>query len=160
MTTDDTKPAVEQPVADNDETGKASEENLRAVAMNIDRQMKELAEMNTRMIIAKDQLADLQELIQAKISAFQERRAAGHEGDHTDILQSIRNARDEAAKHIKESRAINDAYDKLLRQLEKSREAALRETRKAEAAFKEKFHEVEEKLLKKAGEIKDNIKNR
>ena len=160
MTTDDKKTTVVQDGPDPDEAGRAGEENLRTVAMDIDRQMRELAEMNTRVLIAKDQLADLQETIQAKISAFQERRAADHAEGHTDLRQSIRNARDEAARHIRESKAINDAYDKALRQLEKGRKAALRETHKAEAAFKEKFHEVEEKLLKRAGEIKDNLKNK
>ena len=160
MTSNDEKPAVEQPDHDHEEVNKINEEHLHAVAMDIDRQMKELAEMNTRVLIAKDQLADFQELLQAKIHDFQEKRNADHTEGHTDIMQSIRHAKDEAAKHIKESEAINDAYDKLLKQLEKGREAAKRESRKAEKAFKEKFHELEVKLKQKAGEFKENIKNK
>jgi hypothetical protein len=160
MTTDDKQPTAEQPETDNSEAKKPSDDHLQAIAADIDRQMKKLAEMNTRVIIAKDQLADLQEFVQAKIADFQERRAADHGEGHSDIMQSIRHAKDEAAKHIRESEAINEAYDKLLKQLERGREAALRESRKAEVVLKEKFHEVEEKLLKKAGEIKDTIKNR
>jgi hypothetical protein len=160
MTSDDKTPAVERAARDHDEAGRTSEENLRAVAGDIDRQMKELAEMNTRVLIAKDQLADIQEMIQAKISAFQDKRAAGHAEGHTDIMQSIRHAKDEAARHIRESEAINEAYDKLLRQLEKGREAALRETHKAEAALKEKFHELEARLKQKADEFKRTVNDK
>ena len=89
------------------------------MAANIDRQMKKLAEMNTRVIIAKDQLAEFRETVQARIHDFQEKRDADHAEGHTDIMQSIRHARDEAARHIKESEAINEAYEKLLKQLGK-----------------------------------------
>ena len=160
MTSNDEKPAVEQPDYDHEEVKKINEEHLHAVAMDIDRQMKTLAEMNTRVLIAKDQLADFQELLQEKLHDFQEKRAADHAEGHMDIMQSIRHAKDEAAKHIKESEAINDAYDKLLKQLEKGREAAKRESKKAEKVFKEKFHELEAKLKQKAGEFKENIKNK
>ena len=160
MSSEDKKTTVEQTDIDQEEVKKINEEHLHAVAVDIDRQMKELAEMNTRVLIAKDQLADFQEVIQEKIRDFQEKRNTDHAEGHTDILQSIRHAKDEAAKHIKESEAINDAYDKLLKQLEKGREAAKRESRKAEKAFKEKFHELEVKLKQKAGEFKENIKNK
>jgi hypothetical protein len=36
---------------------------------------------------------------------------------------------------------------------------AAKELKKAEALFLEKFHVVEEKVLKKAGEIKKNLKS-
>ena len=160
MTTDDQTPSAEQPKTEHEQTQSASDDHLQAIAADIDRQMKKLAEMNTRGIIAKDQLADLQELIQEKIHAFQEKRVIDHGEGHADILQSIRHAKDEAARHIKESEAINEAYDKLLKQLEKGREAALRESRKAEAAFKEKFHELEARLKQKADEFKKNVNDR
>jgi hypothetical protein len=156
MTTDDKEPTAEQPETDHGQAKKADDDHLHTIAADIDRQMKKLAEMNTRVIIAKDQLADMQEMIQAKISAFQEKRAATQEDGHNDILQSIRHAKDEAARHIRESEAINEAYDKLLKQLERGREATLRESRRAEAAFKEKFHELEAKLKQKADEFKKN----
>lgn len=160
MTSNDDKPAVEQPDYDHDEVSRISEENLHAVSVDIDRQMKELAEMNTQVLIAKDQLVDFQEMVQEKISAFQKKRADGQTDGHSDILRSIREAKDEAAKYIRESEAINDAYEKLVKQLEKGREAAKRETKKAEVVFKEKFHELETKLKHKADEIKENIKNK
>ena len=73
------KAAVKKPVAsklslDHDEVSRISATNLETVAMDIDRQMKMLAEIDTRVIIAKDQLADFQEMVQAKINAFQERK--------------------------------------------------------------------------------------
>lgn len=130
------------------------------MAADIDRQMKTFAEIDTRVLIAKDQLADFQEMIQEKISAFQKKHANRQTESHTDIMKSIREAKDEAAKYIKESEAIHDAYEMLVKQLEKGRQAAVRETKKAEVVFKEKFHEVETKVLKKANEIKENIKNK
>lgn len=145
---------------DQGELSKIGAKNLHVMAMDIDRQMKTLAEMDTRVIIAKDQLAEFRETVQAKIKDFQEKRHSNPSEGHGEILQTILDAKDEAAKYIRESKAINEAYDKLLKQLEKGREAAVRETRKAEVVFKEKFHEVEEKLLKKASEIKENIKNK
>jgi hypothetical protein len=145
---------------DHAELSRIAAENLHAVAMDIDRQMKTFAEIDTRVLIAKDQLADFQEMIQEKIKAFQKKHAGRQTEIHTDIMKSIRAAKDEAAKFIKESEAIHDAYESLVKQLEKGRKAAARETKKAEIVFKEKFHEVEEKLLKKASEIKENIKNK
>lgn len=160
MTNDDKKPTTEQPEFDHDEVTRISEENLQAVATDIDRQMKTLAEMDTRVLIAKEQLADFQELVQAKISAFQKKRNENPSNNHPDIMKSLREAKDEAAKYIKDSKAIHDTYEALVKQLEKGRKAAARETKRAEVVFKEKFHEVEEKLLKKANEIKENIKNK
>jgi len=160
MTSNDEKPAVEQPDYDHEDVKKINEEHLHAVAMDIDRQMKTLAEMDTRVLIAKERLTDFQEIVQEKIHTFQEKKDGGASENHSDILQSIRHAKDEAAKYIKESEAINDAYDKLLKQLEKGREAAKRESKKAEKILKEKFHELEAKLKQKADEIKENIKNK
>jgi len=160
MTSNDEKPAVEQPDYDHEEVKKINEEHLHAVAIDIDRQMKTLAEMDTRVLIAKERLIDFQEMIQERIHAYQEKKDGDPSESHSDILQSILHAKDEAAKHIKESEAINDAYDKLLKQLEKGREATRRESKKAEKVFKEKFHELEAKLKQKAGEIKENIKNK
>ena len=154
------KPAVDQPENDHDEASRISEENLHAVAKDIDRQMKTLAEMDTRVLIAKERLTDFQEMVQERIHAYQEKKDGDQSESHSDILQSIRHAKDEAARYIRESEALNEAYEKLVKQVEKGREAATRETRKAEAAFKEKFHEIETKLAKKAAEIKENIKNK
>ncbi len=154
------KTAVSMPDFDPGELNRISAENLKAVAMDIDRQMKIFAEMDTRVLIAKDQLADFQEMIQAKISAFQNKNAAKPNESHTDIMKSIRETRDEAAKFINESKAIHETYELLVKQLEKGRVAAIRETKKAETVFMKKFNEVETKLLKKANEIKENIKNK
>lgn len=160
MTSSDEKPATQQPEPEHEEVGKISEENLQAVAMDIDRQMKKLAEMDTRVLMAKEQLAEFQEMIQTKIGAFQKKSADERKEGHSDIMKSIRETKDEAAKFIKESKAINEAYEVLVNRLEKGKEAAIRETRKAEIVFKEKFHEVEEKLRKKTSEIKENIKHK
>ena len=160
MTTDNKNPATEQPEFNHDEVTRISEENLQAVATDIDRQMKTLAEMDTRVLIAKEQLAEFQELVQEKISAYQKKRAENPSNSHSDIMKSLRETKDEAAKYIKESKAIHDTYEALVKQLEKGRKAAARETKRAEVVFKEKFHEVEEILLKKANEIKENIKNK
>jgi hypothetical protein len=160
MTTNNNEPAVKEPEYADDEVSRISEENLQAVAADIDRQMKMLAEMDTRVLIAKEQLADFQEMIQAKISAFQDKNTSKQAESHTDIMKSIRETRDEATKYIKDSKAIHDTYELVVKQLEKGREAAVRESKKAEVVFKEKFHEVEKKISEKASEIRENRKNK
>jgi len=139
--------------------GGASEKDLQALAMDIDRQMKVLAEMNTRVIIAKDQLADFQELISEKIKAFQQRSAADSEAGHKDVMTRMRETKDEAARMFKDSKALHETYETLAKHFEKGRVAAVKEMKKAESAFLEKFHEVEARVVKKAGEIKKNLKN-
>jgi len=139
--------------------GGASEKDLQALAMDIDRQMKALAEMNTRVVIAKDQLADFQELIAEKIKTFQQRSAADSAAGHKDVVTRMRETKDEAARMIKDSKALHETYETLVKHFEKGRVAAVKEMKKAEAAFLEKFHEVEAKVIKKAGEIKKNLKS-
>jgi hypothetical protein len=134
-----------EPSIDHDEVSRISAKNLETIAMDIDRQMKMLAEIDTRVLIAKDQLADFQERIQSRISAFQERNAKKHKGSHKDLMTSIRETRDEASKLIKDSKAIHDTYESAV-------------AKKAEIALVKKLHEVEVKMLKRAGEIKKNIK--
>ena len=144
---------------DHDEVSKISAKNLETLARDIDRQMKMLAEMDTRVLIAKDQLADFQEVIQAKINTFQERKANKPAGHHKDLMTSIRETRDEASKIIKDSKAIHDTYESAVKYFEKGRVAAMKEAKKAEIILVKKLHEVEAKMLKKAGEIKKNMKN-
>lgn len=156
------KPAVKKTVTskpsfDHEEVSKISAKNLETLAMDIDRQMKMLAEIDTRVIIAKDQLADFREMIQAKISAFQERSANKPAGKHKDLMTAIRETRDEASKIIKDSKAIHDTYDSAVKYFEKGRVAALKEAKKAEIILVKKLHEVEAKMLKKASEIKKNM---
>jgi len=139
--------------------GGASEKDLQALAMDIDRQMKVLAEMNTRVIIAKDQLADFQELISEKIKTFQQRSDAESAAGHKDVMTRMRETKDEAARMIKDSKALHETYEKLATHFEKGRVAAVKEMKKAESAFLEKFHEVEARVIKKAGEIKKNLKS-
>jgi hypothetical protein len=139
--------------------GGAGEKDLQALAMDIDRQMKVLAEMNTRVIIAKDQLADFQELISEKIKTFQQRSAADSAAGHKDVMTRMRETKDEAARMIKDSKALHETYETLAKHFEKGRLAAATEMKKAETAFLEKFRVIEERVLKKAGEIKKNLKN-
>jgi len=138
---------------------RASEKDLQALSMDIDRQMKMLAEMNTRVIIAKDQLADFQEMISAKIKAFQKRNAGKPAEIQKDIMTTFRETRDEAARLFKDSKALHETYESLARHFENGRVAAAKEMKKAEAVFLEKFHVVEAKVIKKAGEIKKNLKS-
>ena len=147
-----------KPSIDHDEVSEISAKNLEMLAMDIDRQMKMLAEIDTRVIIAKDQLADFQEMIQTKISAFQERSANKPAGKHKDLMTTIRETRDEASKIIKDSKAINDTYESAVKYFEKGRVAALNEAKKAEIVLVKKLHDVEAKMFKKAGEIKKNMK--
>ena len=98
MTTNDKKPAVEQPEYNHDEVSRISEENLQAVALDIDRQMKTLAEMDTRVLITKERLADFQEMIQARISTFQNKSAGKQTENHTDIMRSIRETRERSSR--------------------------------------------------------------
>lgn len=149
---------AKQPAASQAAAG-PSEKDLQALAMDIDRQMKVLAEMNTRVIIAKDQLADFQEMIAEKIKAFQQSSAAESAAGHKDVMTRMRETKDEAAKMIKDSKALHETYETLARRFEKGRVAAVKEMKKAESAFLEKFHEVEARVIKKAGEIKKNLKN-
>jgi hypothetical protein len=153
------KAVTSKPSLDHDEVSEISAKNLETLAMDIDRQMKMLAEMDTRVLIAKDQLADFQEMIQTKINTFQERKVNKPAGDHKDLMTSIRETRDEASKIIKDSKAIHDTYDSAVKYFEKGRVAALKEAKKAEIILVKKLHEVEAKMLKKAGEIKKNLKN-
>jgi len=153
------KTVTSKPSPDHDEVSEVSAKSLEALAMDIDRQMKMLAEIDTRVIIAKDQLADFQEMIQTKINAFQERNANKPAGHQKDIMTSIRETRDEASKMIKDSRAIHDTYESAVKYFEKGRVAALKEAKKAELILAKKLHEIEAKMFKKAGEIKKNITN-
>lgn len=153
------KPAVKEPLFNQDEVNRINAKNLQAVATDIDRQMKLLAEIDTRVLIAKDQLAEFQEMIQAKISNFQNKNVSKPAENHKDIMSSIRETRDEATKLIKDSKAIQDTYESVVKHLEKGRVVAMKEAKKAELAFMKKLHEVEARMLKKAGEIKKNIKN-
>lgn len=139
--------------------GGASEKDLQALSMDIDRQMKVLAEMNTRVIIAKDQLADFQELISEKIKTFQQRNTAHDTAGQKDIMTRIRLTKDEAARMVKDSKALHETYETLAKHFEKGRVAAAREMKKAETAFMEKYHEVEARVIKKAEEFKKNRKN-
>jgi hypothetical protein len=152
------KPAVNKPSFDQDEVNRISAKNLQAVAMDIDRQMKLLAEIDTRVLIAKDQLAEFQEMIHAKISNFQNKSAGKQTENHKDIMSSIRETRDEATRLIKDSKAIQDTYESVVKHLEKGRVVAMKEAKKAELAFMKKLHEVEARMLKKAGEFKKNLK--
>lgn len=152
------KTVTRKPSPDHNEVSKVSAKNLETIARDIDRQMKMLAEIDTRVIIAKDQLADFQEKVQAKISAFKERNANKPEGTHKDLMTSIRETRDEASKIIKDSKAIHDTYESAVKYFEKGRVAALKEAKKAEIVLVKKLHEIEGKVLKKAGEINKNIK--
>jgi hypothetical protein len=153
------KAVTSKPSLDHDEVSKISAKNLEMMAMDIDRQMKMLAEIDTRVIIAKDQLADFQEMIQAKISAFQERNTSKPGENQKDLMTSIRETRDEASKIIKDSKAIHDTYESAVKYFDKGRVAALKEAKKAEIVLVKKLHEVEATMLKKVGEIKKNIKN-
>jgi hypothetical protein len=146
-------------VAKQAQADSASEKDLQALAMDIDRQMKILAEMNTRVIIAKDQLADFQEIISEKIKAFQARTDGEGLTGQKDVLATLRQKKDEAARMFKDSKALHETYENLAKHFEKGRLTAATEMKKAEAAFLEKFRVVEEKVLKKAGEIKKNLKN-
>lgn len=152
------KTVTSKPSPDHNEVSKVSAKNLETIAKDIDRQMKMLAEIDTRVVIAKDQLADFQEKVQAKISAFKERNANKPEGTHKDLMTSIRETRDEASKIIKDSKAIHDTYESAVKYFEKGRVAALKEAKKAEVVLVKKLHEIEGKVLKKAGEINKNIK--
>ena len=152
------KVVTSKPSLDDDEVSKISAKNLETLAMDIDRQMKMLAEIDTRVIIAKDQLADFQEMIHAKISAFQERKANKPTEHRKDLMTSIRETRDEASKIIKDSKAIHDTYDSAVKYFDKGRVAAMKEAKKAEVVLVKKLHEIEAKMLKKAGDIKKNIK--
>lgn len=153
------KTAVKRSLSSQDEVGRIGSANLQALATDIDRQMKLLAEMNTRVLIAKDQLADFQEMVAAKIKAFQQKNAGKPAEIQKDIMASIRETRAEATKMIKDSKALHETYALVSRQFEKGRVAAAKELKKAEAVFLEKLHVVEAKVMKKAGEIKKNLKS-
>jgi len=151
--------AVAQSQSAQEVAGAAGEKDLQALAMDIDRQMKILAEMNTRVIIAKDQLADFQEIISEKIKAFQTRSDGEGSTGQKDVLATLRQKKDEAARMFKDSKALHETYETLAKHFEKGRVTAAKEMKKAETAFLEKFHVVEAKLVKKAEEIKKNLKS-
>ena len=153
------KTAAKRPLSSQDEVGRIGNANLQALATDIDRQMKLLAEMNTRVLIAKDQLADFQEMVAAKIKAFQQKNAGKPAEIQKDIMASIRETRAEATKMIKDSKALHETYALVSRQFEKGRVAAAKELKKAEAVFLEKLHVLEAKVIKKAADIKKNLKS-
>jgi len=158
MNTTDKTPAAKKPLSDHDEVNRISEKNLETVALDIDRQMKMLAEIDTRVLIAKDQLAEFQEMIHAKIRAFQEKNDHNQAENREDIGSSIRETRDEAAKIKKDSNAIHETYESVAKYFEKGRVTAIKEAKRAEIAFMKKLHEVEAKISKKADEIRKNVK--
>ena len=162
------KPAAKKPFFDPGLVGRDSAQNMQMAAKNIDRQMKKLASIDTRVLIAKDKLAELQELIQLKGEEFQEKNTAAAKralentrkrmSNHKDIMKTIREARAEAATMLKESKSIHKAYESIVNHLEKGKATALKEAKKAEISFMKKLHKVEAKMLKTADNIKKNIK--
>jgi len=159
--------------------GNASAKNLKMASANIDRQMKKIASIDTRVLIAKDKLTELQEHIHEKRSEFQEKNTAAAKRallnarkrmtNHKDLMSTIREKRAEAVKALKESEAIHKAYESVVEHLDKGRTTALnevkkaevrfmKEAKKAETAFMKKLHRVEEQMLKKADQIKKNFK--
>ena len=129
--------------------------------------MKKLASLDTRVLIAKDKLDEFQQLFHEKRLAFQEKNTAAANralenarkklSNHKDLMNTIREARTEAAKMLKNTKAIHRTYDTLVKHLEKSRILAIKEAKKAEIAFMRKLHKVENQMLKQAEKIKKKL---
>jgi DNA repair exonuclease SbcCD ATPase subunit len=161
------KPAAKKPAFKPENVGKASAENLHSASKNIDKQMKKLATIDTRVLIAKDKLAELQGMIAEKREEFKEldsgsaKRALENArkklNNHKDVMSSIRETRADIVQRLNDSKSIHKAYESAVKHLEKGKETAMREAKKAEVNFMKKLHKVEEKMLKKAAEIKKNL---
>jgi len=169
------KPAAKKAAFSPDKVGNASAQSVKAASAEIDRQMKKLASIDTRVLIAKDKLSELQEHIHHKRLEFQEKNTAAAKralenarkkmSNHKDLMSSIREKRAEAVKALKESEALHNAYESVADHLEKGRTTAMSEIKKAEESFMKeakkaevnlmkKLHSVEEQMLKKANQLK------
>jgi len=173
------KPAAKKPAFNPNKVGTASTRNLKMASTNIDRQMKKIASIDTRVLIAKDKLTELQEHIHEKRLELQEKNTAATKRaldnarkrmkNHKDLMSTIKEKRAEAVKALKESEALHNAYQSVVDHLDKGRATALNEVKKAEVkfmneakkaetAFMKKLHKVEEQMLKKAEQLKKNFK--
>jgi len=162
------KPAAKKkPVFDPAIVGSDSDKHLKKASDNIDRHMKKLASIDTRVLIAKDKLTEIQDLIHEKRMAFQKLNSAAAKRalmnarkkmeNHKDFMTTIRETRAEAAKALKDHKSLHKTYESVVSHLEKGRLNAIKEAKKAEVAFMKKLHKVEAKMLKKAEEIKKMI---
>ncbi len=161
------KPVAKKPVFDPAVVGNNSDKHLKKASDNIDRHMKKLATIDTRVLIAKDKLTELQDLIHEKRMEFQKVNSAAAKralinarkkmANHKDFMTTIREKRAEAAKALKDHKSLHKTYESVVSHLEKGRLNAIKEAKKAEVSFMKKLHKVEAKMLKKAEEIRKMI---
>jgi hypothetical protein len=150
-----------------DDVGQTSTKNLKASSMDIDRQMKKISALDSRVLIAKDKLEEFQELLHERRVTFQEKNTAAAKralenarkklSNHKDFMTSIRETRADAAKMLKDTKSIHSTYESVVNHLEKSRVSAIKEAKKAEISFMKKLHQIEKKMLKKAEQLKKKI---
>ncbi|MFT5451792.1 MAG: hypothetical protein ACI9N9_001278, partial [Enterobacterales bacterium] len=138
-----------------------------ASSMDIDRQMKKISALDSRVLIAKDKLEEFQQLLHVRRKNFQEKNTAAAKralenarkklSNHKDLMTSIRETRAEAASMLKDTKSIHSTYESVVNYLEKSRVSAMKEAKKAEVNFMKKLHKIEKQMLVKAEKLKKKI---
>jgi len=161
------KPAVKKASFNPDQVGQTSTANLKAASMDIDRQMKKISTLDSRVLIAKDKLEEFQNLLHERRLTFQEKNTAAAKRaldnarnkltNHKDVMTSIRKTRAEAEKMLKDSKSIHRAYESVVKHLAKGRVTAMKEAQKAEISFMKKLHKVEKRMLDQAEKLKKKI---
>jgi hypothetical protein len=159
------KPAVEKPAEiSHEHVGLSAKENMQQAADAIDKQMKTIANMDTRILIAMDKLSEIQERLHERSIEFQKKntKAAKQAWEnakqaldkHHGIIDEIKHKRQQAMDALKEHKTLHETYETIVEQLEKGKKKAIIEARKAEASFMKQLHKIEEQMLKKAEQIK------
>lgn len=150
--------------------GKSTKQNLEETANAIDEQMKYIANMDTRILLAMDTLSDFQEKLHQRSVEFQEKntKAAKRAWEnakqslekHHGIVDEFKAKRKQAMDALKEHKTLHETYEHIVEQLEKGKTKAVEEIRKAEANFMKQLHKVEEQMLKKAEQLKKKYKDK
>jgi len=167
------KPAAKKPAAKKkpkfnpEKVGADTTKNMKSAAKNIDRQMKKLASLDSRVLIAKDNLTELQKSIHIKRVEFQKKNTAAAKraydnllkkiDNHNTLITSMKQTRAEIAAVLKDNKSMHNAYESVIKKIDKGRERAVVEAKKAEVLFMKNLHKIEAQMLKKAEEIKKNF---
>ena len=137
---------------------------MQQAANAIDDQMKYIANMDTRILIAMDKLSEFQETLHQKSTEFQKKntkaakRAWVHAkkslDNHHEIIDEFKTKRQRAMDSLKENKTLHETYESIVEHMERGKKVAIEEAKKAEEKFMRQLHKIEQQMLKKAEQIK------
>ena len=146
------------------EVGDSARENMQQAANAIDDQMKYIANIDTRMLIAMDTLSEFQETLQQKSKEFQEKNTKAAKrawesakrslDNHHEIIDDFKAKRQQAMDSLKENKTLHETYESIVEHMERGKKVAIQEAKKAEEKFMKQLHKIEQQMLKKAEQIK------